>query len=484
VRIWPFSRKGVQEGIAAVLALVNLLLLRVRDLEASLRSWREKAQKLEEQVQELKGRLAQNSQNSHRPPSRDPPDKPRPKSLRKESTRKPGGQPGHPGRTLQKVKDPDHTEVHRLCICPNCRGRAVGAEPAIDYEARQVFDLPKKLLEVTEHRAEIKCCPDCGESVKADFPEEVKAPVQYGPRFETLMVYCNQAQLIPYDRLSQMSEDIFGQPLSAGTVVTATTRLYDELEGFEKTLGRLIGQAAVVHADETGARVGAKPHWLHVASTFDLTFYGISAGRGRKAVDRFGILGACREWLMHDCYPFYFGYDQCLHAICNQHILRELQFLWEVQKQAWAKKLSDLLLRLHRCRKARGEFNERQFQRAHKQYLAIVAEGRRLHPPKAGAQSKAANLLDRLEDLDQSILAFLWDERVPFTNNLAEQDIRMMKVRQKISGCFRTFKGAQIFCRIRSDISTCRKQGVNVWQGLQMAVNGKAFIPSAPACAP
>ena len=232
-----------------MLALVNMLFLRVRDLEASLRAWREKAQKLQEEVQELKGRLAQNSQNSHRPPSSDSPHKPRPKSLRKESTRKPGGQPGHPGRTLQKAKDPDHFELHRLCICPNCRGRAVRSEPAFDYEARQVFDLPEKLLEVTEHRAEIKCCPECGETVRADFPVDVKAPVQYGPRFEALMVYFNQAQLIPYDRLSQISEDVFGQPLSTGTVVTATTRLYDELEDFAGALVRLIGAAAVVHAD-------------------------------------------------------------------------------------------------------------------------------------------------------------------------------------------------------------------------------------------
>ena len=467
-----------------MLALVNTLLARVRDLEESLKSWREKAEKLEREIQELKGRLAQNSQNSHRPPSTDPPDKPRPKSLRQESTRPPGGQPGHPGQTLQKVKDPDHTDLHRLSICPHCRGRAVESEPAIDYEARQVFDLPQKLLEVTEHRAEIKCCPECGETVRADFPEEVTAPVQYGPRFEGLMVYFNQAQLIPCDRLSQISEDIFGQPLSTGTVVTATTRLYDELEDFQRALVNLIPQAAVVHADETGARVAGKGHYLHVASTVDMTFYGVHARRGKEATDSFGILGACRQWLVHDCYSFYFSYEQCLHAPCNQHLLRELQFLWEVQHQTWAKNLSDLLLRLYRRRKERGEFSRRQFQRAHKQYLAIVAEGRRLHPPKAGAQSKAANLLDRLEELDLNILAFLWDERVPFTNNLAEQDIRMMKVRQKISGCFRTFKGAQIFCRIRSYISTCRKQGVNVWEAIQLAVNGRAFIPSAAPGAP
>jgi transposase len=484
VRIWQFSRKGVQEAVAAVLALVNTLLQRVRDLEERLRSSREQEQALRRRVEELEGRLAQNSRNSHRPPSSDEPDKPRPKSLRKESTRKPGGQTGHPGRTLQRVKDPDHVKFHPLCICPNCRGRAVGTEPAMDYESRQVFDLPKKLLEVTEHRAEIKCCPECGEIVKADFPVGINAPAQYGPRFEGLMVYFNQAQLIPNERLCQISEDIFGQPLSTGTVVTATTRLYEELADFERVLVRLVPQAAVVHADETGMRVAKERYWLHVASTSGLTFYGAHAKRGKVATDSFGILGACRHWIMHDCYKSYFSYEECLHAVCNEHLLRELQFLWEVQNQLWAKKLSDLLLRLHRRQKQHGEFNQRQFQRAHKRYWAMVEEGRRLHPPRKGAQSKAANLLDRLEDYDWNILAFLWDERVPFTNNTGEQDLRMMKVRQKISGCFRTFKGAQIFCRIRSYISTCRKQGLNVWEGLQMAVNGRAFIPSAPPCAP
>jgi transposase len=470
--------------VAAVLALVNMLLERVRDLEEKLRVAGEQEQALRQQVNELRGRLAQNSQNSNRPPSSDNPDKPRPQSLRQKSGRKPGGQPGHPGRTLQRVKDPDHTDIHRLCICPNCRGRAVAEEAAIDYEARQVFDLPEQLMEVTEHRAEVKCCPDCGEIVTADFPEEVKAPVQYGPRFQALMVYFNQAQLIPNERLSQISEDIFGQPLSTGTVVTATTRLYEELEDFEGALVRLIPQAAVVHPDETGMRVAGKPYWLHVASTRGLTFYGVHARRGKEAMDSFGILGACRQWLIHDFYSSYFCYQDCLHAVCNEHLLRELQFLWEVQHQAWAKKLSDFLLRVYRRRKECGEFNHRQFRRAHKRYLAMVAEGRRLHPPREGAQSKAANLLDRLEEFDLCVLAFLWDERVPFTNNQGEQDLRMMKVRQKISGCFRTFKGAQIFCRIRSYICTCRKQGLNVWEGLQMAVNGHAFIPSAPPCAP
>ena len=466
------------------MALVNTLLLRIRDLEASLKTWREKAEGLEQEVQELKGCLAQNSQNSHRPPSSDGPEKPRPKSLRQKSGRKPGGQSGHPGQTLQQVKDPDHVEIHRLGICPNCRGRAVEAAIALDYEERQVFELPAKLLEVTEHRAEIKCCPDCGEIVKADYPEPVKAPVQYGPRFEALMVYFNQAQLLPHQRLCQISKDIFGQPLSPATVVSATAGLYEGLEEFEGTLVRWMPQATVVHADETGMRVGGELYWLHVASTTGLTFYGVHAKRGKEATDSFGILGACRRWVMHDYWKPYFNYGQCLHALCNEHLLRELQFLWEIQDQAWAKKLSDLLCRMWRRRKQHGPFNQRQFRRAHRRYLDLVEEGRRLHPPQAGRQSKAANLLDRLEAYDLNILAFVWEDGVPFTNNQAVLVLRMMKVRQKISGCFRTFKGAQIFCRIRSYISTCRKQGINVWEAIQMAVNGQSLIPSAPPCAP
>jgi transposase len=341
-------------------------------------------------------------------------------------------------------------------------------------------------LKVTEHRAELKCCPDCGEIVKAEFPEAVKAPVQYGPRFEALMVYFNQQQLIPCDRLSQVSEDIFGQPLSAATVIEATRRMEGRLEPFERAVVELLPQSAVVHVDETGMRVDGQLHWLHVASTSELTFYGVHRKRGVEAMDAFGIVGACQQWLIHDHWKPYFTYSQCLHALCNEHLLRELRFLCEEQGQSWAGRLSDFLLQLHRRRQQRGEFNPRQFRRAHRRYRALVGEGRRLNPSLSGrqARSKAANLLDRLEMFDQNILAFLWDGRVPFTNNQAEQDLRMMKVREKISGCFRTFKGAQIFCRIRSYLSTCRKQGLNVWRGLEMAVNNRPFIPSPLPASP
>lgn len=452
-------------------------------------AFQERVVQLEQRLKGLEGRLAKNSSNSHQPSSSDGLNKPRVKSLRTRTGRKPGGQPGHPGQTLQRVKKPDHIQLHELTVCPQCGGGGLRREPVLDYESRQVFELPPRSLEVTEHRAEIKGCPHCAAQVRAEFPAGVSAPVQYGPRFQSLMVYLNQQQLLPYDRLAQLSEDLFGQPLSAGTLVAANERVFAQLEPFAQALLNQVPQAPVVHLDESGLRVAGALHWLHVTSTTQLTFYGVHAKRGTEAMDAFGIIGSCRQWVVHDHWKPYFSYPECLHALCNEHLLRELKFLWEEQQEVWARQLSDLLLALYRRRQKQGEFSERQFKRALKDYRAVVRRGRYRHPrlaPGQGrcAQSKPANLLDRLEDFDCSILAFLWDERVPFTNNQGEQDIRMIKVRQKISGCFRTLRGAQIFCRIRSYLSTCRKQGCNLWEAIQMAVVGRPFIPSCPPAGP
>jgi transposase len=385
---------------------------------------------------------------------------------------------------LQRIKNPDHIEVHRLEACPQCGGRGLGREPVLDYASRQVFDLPKRPLAVTEHRAEIKGCPHCGQTVRAEFPDGVGAPVQYGLRFQSLMVYLNQQQLLPYERLAQLCDDLFGQPLSVATLVAANERACQQLDSFAQALACQVPLAEVVHLDESGLRVDGTLHWLHVASTATLTCYGVHPKRGVEAMDALGIVGACRQWVVHDHWKPYFSYQQCQHALCNEHLLRELKFLWEEDGQVWAREMSALLLSFHRRRQKRGELKERQFKQARQRYRNVVRRGRYLHLRLASgqgrsAQSKAANLLDRLEDFEWSILAFLWDGRVPFTNNQAEQDIRMIKVRQKISGCFRTLRGAQVFCRIRSYLSTCRKQGRNLWQALQSAVNGAPFIPSA-----
>ena len=451
-------------------ALIELLLR----LEARVRQ-------LKRQVQELKGRLALTSRNSSKPPSSDGLSKPVPKSLRQKSGRRRGGQPGHPGRTLQPVEHPDHLVPHRLgaCPCGLCQGRSLRDQPVVGYEKRQVFEVPPKLLEVTEHRAEIKRCPVSGRLVTAAFPESVEAPAQYGSRFRGLMVYFNNRQLIPYERLTEVSEEVFGHPLSEATVVAANQRIFGNLAPFEQKLKALLPQAPLVHADESGLRVAGKLHWLHVVCTAGLTFYGVHRKRGRQAMDELDILPHCHGWMLHDHLKAYFTYQDCLHALCNEHHLRELKFLYEEEAEAWAEELSAFLLDVKKRVEQHGVLQEQQFKRVLARYHAILAKGRRRHPRRQGkqAQSKAANLLDRLEDYDLSVLAFLFDPDVPFTNNQGERDIRMEKVRQKISGCFRTLHGARVFARIRSYISTCRKQGRNILDELENAVRGKPFIP-------
>jgi transposase len=447
-----------------------------------------KVERLSAQLERRNAQLAQNSNNSHKPPSSDGLAKvPVHASLRTKTGRKPGGQPGHPGRTLQPVARPDHRKIHVLekCSCGQCAGISLRNQPVVDYECRQVFDLPPMRLVVTEHQAEIKRCPVSGRLVKAAFPDGVEAPAQYGPNFRGLMVYFYNQQILPFDRLKHVCQDIFGQPLSLGTLTVANARAYEALQPVEFRIAQGLVRAPIVHLDESGVRVDGSLHWLHVASTTALTLYGIHNRRGVEAMEALGVLPQCRRWLMHDHWKPYFRFD-AFHALCNQHLLRELKFLHQEEHQVWALKLAEFLLQQNTELQANASLGEKQFQRVHAQYRKIVRKGRLLHPrlpPGQGRtrQTKAANLLDRLEDYDLSVLAFLLDPCVPFTNNQAEQDIRMIKVKQKISGGFRTLQGSRVFARIRSYLSTCRKQGINLWEASQKAVMGQPFMPAIPA---
>lgn len=298
---------------------------------------------LQARVQALEDRLAENSSNSHQPPSSEGLDKPtRPKSLRSKSGRPSGGQPGHPGRTLQQVARPDHTIVHPLhqCPCGQCGGRSLRHQPVREYEKRQVFELPALRLIVTEHQAEVKVCPVSGQVVRAAFPAEVKAPAQYGPGFSGFMVYLQQHQHLPSERLTQFCEDLFGQPLSEATLQAATERTYGHLAGFEQHVIEPLVQAPAVSVDESGLRVEARLQWLQVASTAQWTPYGVHPQRGTVAMEALGIIPRCRGWLIHDHGAPYFTYEDCLHALCNQHLLRELKFLAEEHQEGWAEQLS------------------------------------------------------------------------------------------------------------------------------------------------
>lgn len=458
-----------------------LLLVRSKPEEAA-----ERLLTLEDRVSELEGRLKLDSTNSSKPPSSDGLQKPAPKSLRVKTGRKPGGQPGHRGHTLKQVEKPDHTRIHSVqtCTCGQCGGVSLKDAPVLDYERRQVFDLPPMALEVTEHRAEIKCCPVSGLKVRAAFPADVEAPVQYGPNFQGLMLYLSNQQLIPFERLRQTCKDLFAQPLSLGTLTSINTRASQALEAVERAIIQGLTQAPAVNADESGLRVGGKLHWLHVAATTLLTFFGVHANRGFAAMDALGVLPACRKWLIHDHLKAYYKFD-ALHSLCNQHLLRELKFLLEQCSELWAGELSNFLLAWKNDPRTKDGLDEEVFHHAHRHYRRIIAKGRKSHPrrkPGQGRskQDKATNMLDRLEDYDLCVLAFLVDPDVPFTNNQAEQDIRMIKVKQKISGCFRTLDGAKNFARIRGYLSTCRKQGFNLRQACFQVAIGQPFMPTLP----
>jgi transposase len=348
--------------------------------------------------------------------------------------------------------------------------------------------LPALRLSVTEHQAQIKCCPVSGRKVSADFPAGVLAPAQYGSNFRGLTLYLFNQQLLPFDRLRQTCLDLFGQPLSLGTLSAIHRSAYEALAPVESAIIRGILQATVVHVDESGLRVAGRLHWLHVACTPHLTHYGVHANRGAEAMDALGVLPHCRQWLVHDHWKPYFKYE-ALHALCNQHLLRELKFLAEELHETWAEELSVFLIEWKNHPLTALGLDEQQFGRAHARYRSILRRGRRDHPrrkPGQGRtqQDKATNLLDRLEDYDLSVLAFLIDPNVPFTNNQGEQDIRMIKVKQKISGCFRTLAGAQAFARIRGYLSTCRKQGRNLWEACQRLVRAEPFMPNVPASGP
>ena len=441
-------------------------------LQAQLRQWRDAA--------------AQNSRNSSRPPSTDRPESPKPKSLRKKSGRKTGGQPGHPGRTLHPSDTPQHLQIHPCLECA-C-GEDLSRQPAVDFQRRQVFDLPSLTLECTEHRAEIKDCPCCHQPCTAPFPADLKAPVQYGKNFRALLAYLYDAQEGASLRIGEMCGEMFGYAVSEATLQAARQEQHDALESFENRLVEILPQEPIPHADETSVPINKVNHWLHVLCTPLLTFFAIHPRRGQEAIRAIGIIPKFTGWLMHDFLSSYLSFENCWHTFCKSHLLREWVFLFEQHQQAWAKNLHDLFLAMLKsvsALKARdGLPTKRQFRRWQKQYRKILRAGRRANPitPQQRArkrlkQSKAQNLLDRLEEYDDHILAFLWELDLPFTNNEAERAFRMIKVRVKISGCFRTLDGARRHARIRSYISTLRKHGRPVLQHLRLALDGHPFLP-------
>jgi transposase len=440
-------------------------------------------------IAELEARLNTNSKNSSKPPSSDGYSKPQPRSRRLRTGRKPGKQPGTPGTHLAQVAVADEVVVHAPPACGGCGGSLVEAE-VVQTEARQVFDLPPIRLLVTEHRAEHRRC-SCGITTAARFPSEVSAPVQYGPGVQALGVYLGVYQHVPFERTAQMLADCFGASLSTGTLTAAQTACAAGLSNVTESIRQQLIAAPVAHFDETGARVEGGLQWIHSASTDRLTLYTVHPRRGVEGMEAGGVLPDFTGVAVHDGWAAYRHYGSA-HGLCNAHHLRELTGAAEQAGQGWATDMIELLVETKRSvDAARADGHERldprMLDRYRQRYSAIIDAGHRANPPvmlvtpgrRRPARSKAANLLARLDSLRDDVLRFATDLSVPFDNNLSERDVRMVKLQQKISGCWRSPAGAGRFCDIRSFISTVRKQGGNVLDALRGVFEGHPALPAA-----
>jgi transposase len=460
------------QGEESVMALVEGLLESLEQLGA--------------RMEVLEGKASKTSRNSSKPPSGDGFGK-RTQSLRRKSEKNSGGQPEHPGHTLEWRTEVEQVVEHPVKQCEGC-GASLEDEPVERWWLRQVHDIPAIELEVTEHRVEVKSCPHCGQENEGTFPAEATNVVQYGPRLKGVMVYLMEGQLLPSERTCELLREVLGVAVSEGTLYTTRAQCFQQLEPITREIQAAIIASEVVHVDETGMRVNGKLWWLHVACTSGLTYYFVHQNRGAVAIDEMGILPEFEGKAIHDGWKSYDDYG-CEHFLCNAHHLRELQFIVERYEQSWAFQMSLLLVTiLRQVQTAQNQGHTAlppdQLQAFETRYQTIVDQGLAANPhlapppdnPKKRGRAKQSpprNLLLRLQSKQAAVLGFMNDFAVPFDNNQAERDIRMMKLKQKISGSFRSADGAKMFCRIRGYLSTLRKQKQNVLDALIALFSGK-----------
>jgi len=457
---------------------VEELTKRVEQFEEENKTLRHENTILKHENSELKIRINSNSSNSSKPPSSDgykkKPAFPKPKNGKQ------GGQKGHKGKTLKQVKNPDKIIK---CIPDKCTcGQEFTNEQVFLSETRHVFDLPQPHLEVTEYQIHKAICPACGTSQRGVAPEGVNAPAQYGNNVKAYVVLLNVHFKLPFKKIQLLFNDLFGYPINESTVYSAYKQCYKKLEISEQIIKTRIAGSDVAHADETGLRVAGKLQWLHTATTSLYTYLFVHGKRGGIALksDK-SILSKITGWLVHDCWSSYFSFMKLKHAICGAHILRELEGLAEAGQSKWAKIFKMFLISIYKM-----PFEERIKRREiiEARYKLICDIGERSEPPpkktpnKKGRykRTKGRNLVERLIREQNAILAFAFNKNVPFTNNLAERDIRPAKVKQKISNCFRTFSGAEIYARIEGFVSTSRKNNRNVFSELYTTFEGHNFI--------
>lgn len=476
-------RLSVPNEIESLKELVVRLLGRVEFLEKELATQREKflsrIQQLEQENQELRARLDANSRNSHRPPSSE--------GLRKKPAlskkkKKRGGQKGHSGKTLEMVSHADKTIpcVPRQCPC----GHSLEGVDGRLVERRQVFDLPEPHLEVIEYQRWVCTCPKCDQPVSGVFPADVTAPVQYGTGVKTLTTLLSVRGCLSYEKIKQLFLDLFGYAINESTLHSANEKAFDRLQVSEQNIFRSLLAEPIVHFDETGIRANGSLHWMHTAGSEKFTHLFVHQKRGGQAMTSdFSLLPFFRGWAVHDCWSSYFHFGACRHAVCGAHLLRELTAL-EEQNRKWARAFRSYLLLLYDFT-GQGRSALRADLRiwALRRYDELLAMAEAEEPPprkKPGQRgrkkaTKGYNLYRRLGKYKAAVLAFAFHQKVPFTNNQAERDLRPSKVKQKMAGCFRTLRGARIYARIQGFLSTVQKHQLNVFKELRAALNGYPY---------
>ena len=469
-----------QREITALSAHITQLKGQVERLQAEVSELHHHNFRLGRRNTDLEALVAKDSHNSSRPPSSDPPWAKKTRSLRRPSGRRPGGQAGHHGETLRLSAHPCRVVEHRPRQCRNCQA-SLAAASVVHHLRQQVWEVVPVRLKVTEHRLALLRCSQCGQTTRGDLPNSVRSGVQYGPGVKARVLYLQQYQLLPYQRTSEVMRDLFGCQLSAGTVANMVRECAAALVETELKIKRSLRRSSVIHADETGLRINKRLGYVHVASTAHLTYYAAANHRGQTAMDEINVLPRYRGTCVHDGLLAYKHYTHCRHALCGLHLLRELTYFEELgaETKAWAAPLKELLLEMkaevERVRDEGGKrLAEDKLASLTASYHRLVTEGLQAPPPDVPDQvmKQARNLLLRLERRREEVLLFLTNFSVPFDNNQAERDLRMVKLQQKTSGCFRSEEGAHRFCRIRSYISTMRKLGKGVLPALAGARRG------------
>ena len=453
-------------------------------LEKENQALKKQIQGLQDKIAELEKRLGLNSQNSSKPPSSEGLKKPpRTRSLRKKTGQKSGGQLGHQGFTLSPVLDPDKTIKYQPPICCDKCGCDVQSEQVIGVIKRQVFDIPKPKMEVSEHQVLVKQCPHCQEKIAGKFPPEVKAPVSYGERIKSVSTYLNNQHFIPEERLSELLSDLFDCTMTGKTIANINKSMATAMMPIVESIKEKIESAAVKNVDETGVRINGKNHWLHVVSNQTATWYRCSEKRKDNEP-----LSKLKGTIIHDHWKCYYQLKMVEHSLCNAHHLRELKAVSEIDQESWALSMEKLLTLANKYKHSyQGLVSPQKIrERLRVLYDSIISRGLDYHhslPPLSQTNNRGRkkrrvghNLLIRLKDYQEDVLKFLEKAEVPFTNNQAERDLRMMKCKQKISGGFRTMEGANNFAIIRSVISTARKQGRNILESLKDLLKGEVIV--------